>query len=161
MKSVSVDIKGVMPFVSKEEQELLYDKVYLAHDMLENRNGPGRNMLGWLDLPEKRDEEEIEKIKQAAARIQKQADVFIVVGIGGSYLGAKAVIDLLSSSFSNLNSLSDRKHPQIIFAGNNMSAKYMKDLIEFIKDKDVAINVISKSGTTLEPAMTLQMREYM
>ena len=157
MKSVSVDIKGVMPFVSKEEQELLYDKVYLAHDMLENRNGPGRNMLGWLDLPEKRDEEEIEKIKQAAARIQKQADVFIVVGIGGSYLGAKAVIDLLSSSFSNLNSLSDRKHPQIIFAGNNMSAKYMKDLIEFIKDKDVAINVISKSGTTLEPAMTFRI----
>ena len=157
MKSVSVDIKGVMPFVSKEEQELLYDKVYSAHDMLENRNGPGRNMLGWLDLPEKRDEEEIERIKQAAARIQKQADVFIVVGIGGSYLGAKAVIDLLSSSFSNLNSLSDRKHPQIIFAGNNMSAKYMNDLIEFIKDKDVAINVISKSGTTLEPAMTFRI----
>ena len=136
MKSVSVDIKGVMPFVSKEEQELLYDKIYLAHDTLENKNGFGRNMLGWLDLPEKRDEEEIES---------------------GSYLGAKAVIDLLSSSFSNLNSFSDRKHPQIIFAGNNMSAKYMNDLIEFIKDKDVAINVISKSGTTLEPAMTFRI----
>lgn len=157
MKSVSVDIKGVMPFVSKEEQELLYNKIYLAHDALENRNGYGRNMLGWLDLPEKRDEEEIERIKQAASRIRRQADVFIVVGIGGSYLGAKAVIDLLSSSFSNLNSLSDRKHPQIIFAGNNMSAKYMNDLIEFIKDKDVAINVISKSGTTLEPAMTFRI----
>ena len=157
MKSVSVDIKGVMPFVSKEEQELLYNKIYLAHDTLENKNGFGRNMLGWLDLPEKRDEEEIKKIKHAAARIQKQADVFIVVGIGGSYLGAKAVIDLLSSSFSNLNSFSDRKHPQIIFAGNNMSAKYMNDLIEFIKDKDVAINVISKSGTTLEPAMTFRI----
>lgn len=157
MKSVSVDIKGVMPFVSKEEQELLYDKIYLAHDTLENKNGYGRNMLGWLDLPEKRDEEEIERIKQAASRIRRQADVFIVVGIGGSYLGAKAVIDLLSSSFSNLNSFSDRKHPQIIFAGNNMSAKYMNDLIEFIKDKDVAINVISKSGTTLEPAMTFRI----
>lgn len=157
MKSVSVDIKGVIPFVSKEEQELLYNKVYSAHDALENRNGFGRNMLGWLDLPEKRDEEEIERIKQAAAKIQKQADVFIVVGIGGSYLGAKAVIDLLSSSFSNLNSLSERKHPQIIFAGNNMSAKYMNDLIEFIKDKDVAINVISKSGTTLEPAITFRI----
>ena len=150
MKSVSVDIKGIISFVSKEEQELLYNKIYLAHDALENRNGYGRNMLGWLDLPEKRDEEEIE-------RIRRQADVFIVVGIGGSYLGAKAVIDLLSSSFSNLNSLSDRKHPQIIFAGNNMSAKYMNDLIEFIKDKDVAINVISKSGTTLEPAMTFRI----
>ena len=157
MKSVSVDIKGIISFVSKEEQELLYNKVYSAHDALENRNGYGRNMLGWLDLPEKRDEEEIERIKQAASRIRRQADVFIVVGIGGSYLGAKAVIDLLSSSFSNLNSLSDRKHPQIIFAGNNMSAKYMNDLIEFIKDKDVAINVISKSGTTLEPAMTFRI----
>lgn len=157
MKSVSVDIKGVMPFVSKEEQELLYDKIYLAHDTLENKNGFGRNMLGWLDLPEKRDEEEIERIKHAASKIRRQADVFIVVGIGGSYLGAKAVIDLLSSSFSNLNSFSDRKHPQIIFAGNNMSAKYMNDLIEFIKDKDVAINVISKSGTTLEPAMTFRI----
>ena len=157
MKSVSVDIKGVMPFVSKEEQELLYNKVYSAHDALENRNGYDRNMLGWLDLPEKRDEEEIERIKQAASKIRRQADVFIVVGIGGSYLGAKAVIDLLSSSFSNLNSFSDRKHPQIIFAGNNMSAKYMNDLIEFIKDKDVAINVISKSGTTLEPAMTFRI----
>lgn len=157
MKSVSVDIKGIISFVSKEEQELLYNKVYSAHDALENRNGYGRNMLGWLDLPEKRDEEEIERIKQAASRIRRQADVFIVVGIGGSYLGAKAVIDLLSSSFSNLNSLSDRKHPQIIFAGNNMSAKYMNDLIDFIKDKDVAINVISKSGTTLEPAMTFRI----
>ena len=157
MKSVSVDIKGIISFVSKEEQELLYNKVYSAHDALENRNGYGRNMLGWLDLPEKRDEEEIERIKQAASRIRRQADVFIVVGIGGSYIGAKAVIDLLSSSFSNLNSLSDRKHPQIIFAGNNMSAKYMNDLIEFIKDKDVAINVISKSGTTLEPAMTFRI----
>ena len=157
MKSVSVDIKGIISFVSKEEQELLYNKVYSAHDALENRNGYGRNMLGWLDLPEKRDEEEIERIKQAASKIRRQADVFIVVGIGGSYLGAKAVIDLLSSSFSNLNSLSDRKHPQIIFAGNNMSAKYMNDLIEFIKDKDVAINVISKSGTTLEPAMTFRI----
>ena len=157
MKIVSLDIKGVMPYVSKEEEEILEDKVYEAHDMLENKSGMGRNMLGWLSIPENRDEEEIERIKKAAEKIKKQADVFIVVGIGGSYLGAKAVIDLLSSSFSNLNSLSDRKHPQIIFAGNNMSAKYMNDLIEYIKDKDVAINVISKSGTTLEPAMSFRI----
>lgn len=157
MKSISLDIKGVMPYVSKEEQEILEDQVYEAHDMLENKTGMGRNMLGWLSLPENRDEEEIERIKIAAEKIKKQADVFIVVGIGGSYLGAKAIIDLLSSSFSNLESLSDRKHPQIIFAGNNMSAKYMKDLIEYIKDKDVAINVISKSGTTLEPAMSFRI----
>ena len=157
MKSISLDVKGIEPYVSKDEQEILEDKVYAAHDMLENKNGMGRNMLGWLSLPENRDEEEIERIKVAAERIKKQADIFIVVGIGGSYLGAKAIIDLLSSSFSNLESLSDRKHPQIIFAGNNMSAKYMNDLIEYIKDKDVAINVISKSGTTLEPAMSFRI----
>ena len=157
MKSISLDIKGVMPYVSKEEQEILEDQVYAAHDMIENKTGMGRNMLGWLSLPENRDEKEIERIKQAAEKIKKQADIFIVIGIGGSYLGAKAIIDLLSSSFSNLESLSDRKHPQIIFAGNNMSAKYMRDLIEYIKDKDVAINVISKSGTTLEPAMSFRI----
>ena len=157
MKPVSLDIKGIEPYVSKEEQELLLEKVYEAHDMLENKTGMGRNMLGWLKLPEERNEEEIERIKKAADRIKKQADVFIVVGIGGSYLGAKAVIDLFNSNFSNLESLTDRKHPQIIFAGNNMSSKYLKDLTEYIKDKDVAINVISKSGTTLEPAMTFRI----
>lgn len=157
MKPVSLDIKGITPYVSKEERELLLEKVYEAHDMLENKTGMGRNMLGWLKLPEDRNEEEIERIKKAADRIKKQADVFIVVGIGGSYLGAKAVIDLFNSHFANLESLTDRKHPQIIFAGNNMSAKYLKDLTEYIKDKDVAINVISKSGTTLEPAMTFRI----
>ncbi len=157
MKSISLDIKGIKPYVSKEEQEIMEEKVYEAHDMLENKSGLGKNMLGWLSLPENRDEEEIERIKKAADRIKKQADVFIVVGIGGSYLGAKSIIDLLSNSFSNMETLSDRKHPQIIFAGNNMSAKYTKDLIEYIKDKDVAINVISKSGTTLEPAMSFRI----
>lgn len=157
MKSISLDIKGIAPYVSKEEQELLEQKAYEAHDMLENKSGMGRNMLGWLKLPENRNDEEIDRIKNAADRIKKQADVFIVVGIGGSYLGAKAVIDLFSSQFSNMESLNDRKHPQIIFAGNNMSAKYIYDLIEYIKDKDVAINVISKSGTTLEPAMSFRI----
>ena len=82
MKPVSLDIKGIEPYVSKEEQELLLEKVYEAHDMLENKTGMGRNMLGWLKLPEERNEEEIERIKKAADRIKKQADIFIVVGIG-------------------------------------------------------------------------------
>lgn len=157
MKPISLDIKGVASYVSSEEQELLSQKVYEAHDMLENKSGMGRNMLGWLKLPEDRNDEEIERIKKVADRIKKQADVFIVVGIGGSYLGAKAIIDLFDSNFSNLETLADRKHPQIIFAGNNMSAKYLRDLTEYIKDKDVAINVISKSGTTLEPAMSFRI----
>lgn len=112
---------------------------------------------GWVDLPNKITEEEIEKIKRCSDKIKKQADVFIIIGIGGSYLGAKAIIDIFSSTFSNMQSLNDRKHPEILFAGNNLSGKYLRDLIEYIRDKDVAINVISKSGKTLEPAMAFRI----
>ena len=90
-------------------------------------------------------------------KIKKQADVFIVIGIGGSYLGAKAIIDLFTNSFSNMISRSERKFPEIIFAGNSLSGKYLRDLVEYVQDKDIAINVISKSGTTLEPAVTFRI----
>lgn len=153
MQGVNVDFKGLANFVTEEELYMMGQKVLDAHDKLNNKSGLGNNMLGWMDLPENRDEDEVARIKKCADRIKKQADVFVVVGIGGSYLGAKAVIDLFSNSFSNLIARSDRKFPQIIFAGNNMSGKYLRDLIEYISDKDVAINVISKSGTTLEPAI--------
>ncbi len=112
---------------------------------------------GWVDLPNKITDEEINRIKKCSDRIKKQADVFVVIGIGGSYLGAKAVIDIFSSTFSNMQSLNDRKHPEILFAGNNLSGKYIRDLIEYIRDKDVAINVISKSGKTLEPAIAFRI----
>ncbi|MDF2865778.1 MAG: glucose-6-phosphate isomerase [Clostridia bacterium] len=112
---------------------------------------------GWVDLPNKITDEEIDRIKKCSDRIKKQADVFVVIGIGGSYLGAKAVIDIFSSTFSNMQSLNDRKHPEILFAGNNLSGKYLRDLIEYIRDKDVAINVISKSGKTLEPAIAFRI----
>lgn len=157
MKAVSLNLDGVSKFVSNDEIELVKDKVYEAHDMLENKTGAGSNMLGWLKLAENRDDEEIERIKKAAAKIQKQADVFIVVGIGGSYLGAKAIIDIFSNSFSNLQSREDRKFPEIIFVGNTLSAKYIRNLVEYVKDKDFAINVISKSGTTLEPAISFRI----
>ena len=157
MQGLKLDFKGLNTFVNEFELKNFENIVFNAHDMLNNKTGLGNDMLGWMDLPTNRDEKEIEKIKECAKKIQKQADVFIVVGIGGSYLGAKAVIDLFDSSFSNLESFSKRKHPQIIFAGNNMSAKYIKDLFKYIEDKDIAINVISKSGTTLEPALTFRM----
>jgi glucose-6-phosphate isomerase len=112
---------------------------------------------GWVDLPNQITDEEIEKIKRCSDKIKKQADVFIVIGIGGSYLGSKAIIDIFSNTFSNLQSMSDRKHPEILFAGNNLSGKYLRDLIEYIRDKDVAINVISKSGKTLEPAIAFRI----
>ncbi len=112
---------------------------------------------GWVDLPNLITDEEINKIKRCSNKIKKQADVFIIIGIGGSYLGSKAIIDIFSNTFSNIQSLNDRKHPEILFAGNNLSGKYLRDLIEYISDKDVAINVISKSGKTLEPAIAFRI----
>ena len=156
MQGLSLDFTGMKKFISDEEINQNLYKLNHAHNKLEQRNGLGNDMLGWMDLPTKRDEEEISRIKECAKRIQNQADVFIIVGIGGSYIGAKAIIDLFSNSFSNMLPLSERKHPQIIFAGNNLSGKYLRNLVEYIADKDVAINVISKSGTTLEPAITFR-----
>jgi glucose-6-phosphate isomerase len=156
MQGISIDINGLEKFVEKEEFELMERQIIDAHDMLETRTGLGSDMLGWMDLPSDRNEKELSKIVECAKRIQKQADVFIVIGIGGSYLGAKAMIDLLTDSFSNLQSQKVRKFPQIIFAGNNLSGKYLRNLIEYVSDKDFAINVISKSGTTLEPAIAFR-----
>ena len=156
MQGLSVDFSNVKKFVSDEELGLVNDKLLEAHKMLNEKSGAGRNMLGWLDLPNKRDEEELKRIEECALRIQKQCDVFVVIGIGGSYLGAKAIIDLFTNNFSNMLPLSERKFPQIIFAGNNMSGKYLRNLVEYLEDKDVAINVISKSGKTLEPAIAFR-----
>ena len=114
-------------------------------------------MLGWMDLPYDTKEEEVKRIVASAEKIKRQADVFIVIGIGGSYLGAKAVIDLFTNTFSNMLPRSERKFPEIIFAGNNLSGKYLRDLVEYVQDKDIAINVISKSGTTLEPAIAFRV----
>lgn len=162
MQGLSVDFSNVKKFVSDEELMNNIYKLNNAHNRLEQRNGLGNEMLGWLDLPANRNDEEIARIKVCADRIKKQADVFIIVGIGGSYLGAKAVIDLFSNTFSNMLSQNDRKHPEIIFAGNNISGKYLRNLIEYIEDKDVAINVISKSGKTLEPAIAFRtLRVFM
>lgn len=157
MNGITLDFSGLNKFITKEELEQINYKIMDAHDMLKDKTGKGCEMLGWLDLPEKRDEEEIKRIKDCAAKIQKNSEVFVVVGIGGSYLGAKAIIDIFSNTFSNLLSESERKHPQIIFAGNNMSPKYLRNLVEYLEDKDFSINVISKSGKTLEPAIAFRM----
>lgn len=162
MHGVSVDFSNVKKFITDEELMHNLYKLNSAHNRLEGRSGLGNDMLGWLDIPTIRDENEIARIKECAERIKKQADVFIVVGIGGSYLGAKAIIDLFSNTFSNMLPQSERKFPEIIFAGNNLSGKYLRNLIEYIEDKDVAINVISKSGKTLEPAVAFRtLRVFM
>ncbi len=157
MQAVNLNEEGLKNFIEDYEMDLMKEKVLEAAKMLREKTGEGRDMLGWLDLPSKITDEEINHIKVCSDRIKKQADVFIVIGIGGSYLGAKAVIDMLDSSFSNLQPLSERKHPQIIFAGNNLSGKYLRDLVEYVKEKDFAINVISKSGKTLEPAIAFRV----
>ncbi|MCX8074418.1 MAG: glucose-6-phosphate isomerase [Clostridia bacterium] len=157
MQGISLDFVGLKPFIQDYELKLMESSVFAAHDMLERKTGAGRNMLGWMELPSRISEEEINKIKACASKINKQADVFIVVGIGGSYLGSKAVIDLFTDTFNNLQKESERKHPQILFAGNNLSGKYLRNLIEYIQDKEVAINVISKSGTTIEPAVAFRI----
>jgi len=134
----------------------------LAHEMLHKKTGAGNDYLGWIDLPSKYDKEEFAKIRKVAAKIRKDTDIVVVVGIGGSYLGSRAVIELLSHTFANIASKRLRKAPQMIFAGNNISSTYMADLLDILDGKEVSINVISKSGTTTEPALAFRiLKTYM
>lgn len=127
------------------------------HETLHEKANDEGEFLGWLELPTNYDKKEFERIKKAAKKIQKDSDVLVVIGIGGSYLGARAVIDSLTHSFYNGMPEEKRKNPQILYAGNNLSPVYMNDLLDFISDKDISINVISKSGTTTEPAVTFRI----
>lgn len=157
MRGISLDDSNLKGFVDDIELNLMEEQILNAHDMLENKTGAGNEMLGWMDISNMCGEEQLKRIKECASRIQRSSDVFIVIGIGGSYLGAKAMIDLFTNTFNNLLSYNERKAPQIIFAGNNLSGKYLRNLIEYVSDKDISINVISKSGTTLEPAIAFRM----
>lgn len=157
MQGISLNTKGLDYFISPAEYTQIEKSVISAHDMLEHKSGAGKNMLGWMDAIDKISYEELEKIKEVADRIRKEVEVFIVIGIGGSYLGSKAVIDMFTDTFYNYQTSTKRNGPQIIFAGNNMSPKYIRNLIEYIEDKEVAINVISKSGQTIEPAVTFRI----
>ena len=138
-------------FISDHEYECIAPMVKVADKMLREKTGAGNNFLGWLDLPQNYDKEEFARIKDAATRIQKDCDAFIVIGIGGSYLGAKAVIEFLSSASTNKNT------PEIYYAGCNISAAYLNELLYVCEHKNVCINVISKSGTTTEPAVAFRI----
>jgi glucose-6-phosphate isomerase len=141
----------------KESERGAYTESFLAaQEMLEKRNGPGGDFLGWLDLPKTIDTAAIAKVKETAEGIRSAADVLICVGIGGSYLGAKAAIEFASNTFE------DARKPRVIFAGHNISSDYLTDLLALVKDKNVAVNVISKSGTTTEPGVTFRiLRQWM
>jgi glucose-6-phosphate isomerase len=133
------------------------EDVEKIHEDLHSRANDEKEFLGWIELPTNYDKNEFSRIKKAASKIQKDSDVLVVIGIGGSYLGARAVIDSLSHSFYNCMPEDKRKFPQIVYAGNNLSPVYMNDLLEFVADKDISVNVISKSGTTTEPAIAFRI----
>ena len=133
------------------------EKVEQIHHELHKRANAQNDFVGWLELPTNYDKEEFKRIKSAAARIQEDSEVLVVIGIGGSYLGARAVIESLTNTFDNLLPESKRKHPQIFYVGNNLSPNYINDLIETLGTKDFSVNVISKSGTTTEPAIAFRI----
>ena len=148
LKNAKVLEKSVMQYA---------DQVSKIHQELHEKADEETEFLGWLNLPKSYDKEEFEKIKKAAKKIQSNSDILLVIGIGGSYLGSRAVIEALTNTFYNSQSNSTRKTPQIIYVGNNLNPNYINDVIEFIGDKDISINVISKSGTTTEPAISFRI----
>ena len=144
----------IKPFIKEEELSAIKKEIASAHKCLLEGTGEGNDFLGWIDLPDNYDRDEYARIKSAAKKIQKSCDVFVVIGIGGSYLGARAVIEFLKSPiYNNLK----KDTPDIYFAGCNISAQSMNELLSVCEGKDVCINVISKSGTTTEPAVAFRV----
>jgi len=148
LKNSGISQKSIMEY--KEQVENI-------HKELHKRTNDEKDFVGWLELPTNYNKKEFTKIKKAAKKIKKESDILIVIGIGGSYLGARAVIESLTSSFNNMLTENQRKYPQILYVGNNLSPNYINELIEYIGDKDFSVNVISKSGTTTEPAIAFRI----
>ncbi|MGM9924764.1 MAG: glucose-6-phosphate isomerase [Bacillus sp. (in: firmicutes)] len=157
MAHIKFDYQTALPYLGEHELTYLQGAVRAAHQSLHEGTGAGNDFLGWMDLPSSYDKDEFTRIQKAAAKIQNDSDVLLVVGIGGSYLGARAAIEMLRHSFYNAITEQKRKTPQIIFVGNNISSTYMKDVMDLLEEKDFSINVISKSGTTTEPAIAFRL----
>lgn len=157
MGHISFDHSKLTPFVREHELDYMQTQVTAADKALREGTGPGNDFTGWIDLPKDYDKEEFARIKKAAEKIQSDSDVLVVIGIGGSYLGARAAIEFLQHSFYNVLPKEERKTPQVFFAGNSISSTYLADLIEVIGDRDFSVNVISKSGTTTEPAIAFRV----
>ncbi|MGG0471448.1 glucose-6-phosphate isomerase [Priestia aryabhattai] len=156
--TISFDYSNTQSFMKQDEVDNLSEFVKVAHNMLHEKKGPGSDFLGWVDLPHKYDKEEFSRIKQAAERIRSNSDALVVIGIGGSYLGARAAIEALSHTFHNQMD----NTTQVYFAGQNISSTYVSHLLELLEGKDISVNVISKSGTTTEPAVAFRIfRDYM
>jgi glucose-6-phosphate isomerase len=155
MKKLIVNQSNTNGFIKDETFKSVRSDVIDAHDKLQNKTGKGNDFLGWISLPENYDKEEFNRIKKAAKRIRKQSDILLVIGIGGSYLGAKAAIEMLTPHFNKENDL------EVIFVGHHISSTYVRDLMDYVKDRDFSINVISKSGTTTEPAIAFRVFKKM
>ncbi len=153
MSFLRLDYTYMLDFIREKDIVKMQSKVDDIHKIIDDRTGVGSEFLGWLDLPHKYTAHELEDLMRTAEDIQKSSDVFVVIGIGGSYLGAKSVIDALAHSF---HASLPQKTPQIIFAGHHMSGKYLGDLKDLLQNKRISVNVISKSGTTTEPALALR-----
>lgn len=156
MAHIKFDYSKLAPFVNEHELGYMQTQVTAVHNELRNGTGAGNDFLGWVDLPTAYDKDEFARIKKAAEKIQNDSEVLVVIGIGGSYLGARAAIDFLNHTFYNYMN-KDEKKTQIFFAGNSISSTYLADLIEVIGDRDFSVNVISKSGTTTEPAIAFRV----
>lgn len=154
---LTFDYSKALGFIGQHEVDYLAEPVRLAHEQLHNKTGAGSDFLGWIDLPTQYDQEEFARIQKAADKIRSDSDVLVVIGIGGSYLGARAAIEALSHSFYNAMPKEKRGGPQIVFAGHHISSTYMAHLLEFLEGKDYSLNVISKSGTTTEPAIAFRI----
>ena len=161
MSKVTFDYSKAAPFIAEHEVENMKKPAADAKEVLVGRTGAGNDFLGWIDLPVNYDKEEFSRIKKAAERIQSDSEVLLVIGIGGSYLGARAAIEFLRHSFYNTVDKSVRKTPEIYFCGNSISSTYLKDLMDVIGDRDFSINIISKSGTTTEPAIAFRIFKEM
>ena len=155
--AITFEYAKALYFVKEAEIVEMKKKAENARSILLNRSGEGNDYLGWIDLPDNYNKEEFERICDAAERIQNNSEVFVVIGIGGSYLGARAAIEALRHSFYNSLRPEQRKTPEIYFVGNNISGTYVSELIEAIGNRDFSVNVISKSGTTTEPAIAFRI----
>ena len=152
--AVTLNCKHIAGFVSAEEISAIAPEIAASHKTLHDKSGLGKDFLGWLTLPTDYDKDEFARIKAAAEKIKKNSDVFIVIGIGGSYLGARAAIEFLKSPNYNLLC---KDTPQILFTGNSISSSALNEVIELCKGKDISVNMISKSGTTTEPAIAFRV----
>ncbi|MBQ4090658.1 MAG: glucose-6-phosphate isomerase, partial [Clostridia bacterium] len=157
--AMTIKTTGVKGFIEQREIDNLKPIMNVVNDVLVSKTGAGNDFLGWLDLPVDYDKEEFDRVKKAAKKIQSDSDVLVVIGIGGSYLGARAAIEFVKGQM--YNGIREENIPEIYFAGSNISSSYINDIVKIIGKRDFSVNIISKSGTTTEPAIAFRIFKKM